>query len=322
MPYPGAAPEEVEAAVVLRIEEAIRDIEGIREIRSIASQDSASVTVECEVSADPQQVFDEVSHRVGAITTFPIETERPVVRRMAARDHVTDIAVSGRVDTAVLKAAAERVRDDLLALPGITHVEIAGAPADEIAIEVSEAMLRRHRLTFDQVADAVRRSSVDLPGGSIRADQADILLRTAGQAHWGDEYENLVLWTRPDGSRLRVGDVATVVDGFAEQDLYARFDGEPAVTIAVLRAGDQSTLDIADAVRAYVERARSIFPENLSIRVWLDQAALLDDVRSTMVRSGASALALVFIVLVLFSTDAWPCGPAWASHSVSSGRSR
>lgn len=134
VPYPGAAPEEVEAAVVLRIEEAIRGIEGIREIRSIASQDSASVTVECEVSADPQRVFDEVSHRVGAITTFPTETERPVVRRMAARDHVTDIAVSGRVDTAVLKAAAERVRDDLLALPGITHVEIAGAPADEIAI--------------------------------------------------------------------------------------------------------------------------------------------------------------------------------------------
>ena len=300
VPYLGAAPEEVEAAVVLRIEEAVRGIDGVKEIRSVASEGRASVTVELEMTADPQWVLDEVEHRVGAITTFPVETERPVVRRMTARDHVTDVAVSGPVDTATLKAAAERVRDDLLALPGITHVEIVGAPADEIAIEVSEAMLRRHGLTFDRVADAVRRSSVDVPGGSIRSDRGDILLRTVGQAHWREEYENLLLWARPDGSRLRVGDVAAVVDGFVEQDLYARFDGEPAVTLAVLRTGDQSTLDVAEAVHAYVDRARSSFPENLSITVWRDQAAVLEGVRSTMLRNGASALALVFIVLALF----------------------
>ena len=300
VPYLGAAPEEVEEGVVIRIEEAIQGIDGIKEIESTASEGSASVMVELELGADPRRVVDEVKNNVDAITTFPIETERPIIREMIVRSRVTDIAISGPTDVFTLKALAERVRDELTALPEITQVEIVSAPPYEISIEVSETALRRHGMTFDEVADAVRRSSLDLPGGSVRTDGGEILLRTIGQAYRGDEYEDLVLWTRPDGSRLHLGDVATVVDGFAETDQQARFDHEPTVLVTVIRTGDQSSLDISAAVQRYVERARPRLPEGVSMTVWLDEATVLTDRLSLMLRTGASGFVLVFIVLALF----------------------
>ena len=152
---------------------------------------------------------------------------------------------------------AEAVRDGLVALPEVSQVEIVNVPPFEIAIEVSEAALRRHRITFDQVADAVRRSSLDVPGGSVRTERGEVMLRTVGQAYRGADYEKLVLWSRPDGSRLLLGDVATVVDGLAESDQQARFDQVAAVTVSVFRSGRQNALDVAAAARDYVERAEA-----------------------------------------------------------------
>ena len=300
VPYLGAAPEEVEEGVVIRIEEAIQGVDGIKEIQSTASEGSASVMVELELGADARRVVDEVKNNVDAITTFPIETEKPIIREMIARSRVTDISISGPTDIFALKALAERVRDELTAMPEITQVDVVSAPPYEISIEVSEVALRRHGMTFDQVADAVRRSSLDLPGGSVRTDGGEILLRTIGQAYRGPEYESLVLWTRADGSRLRLGDVATVVDGFAETDQQARFDQQPTVLVSVFRTGDQSSLDISAALESYVERTRPRLPEGVSMTIWLNEAEVLNDRLSLMLRTGASGFVLVFIVLTLF----------------------
>ena len=300
VPYLGAAPEEVEAGVVVRIEEAIKDIDGIKQIRSFAAEGSASVLVELELGADARRMVDEVKNEIDAITTFPVGTEKPIIRELIARNQVIDIAIAGATDVFTLKTIAERVRDDLAALPEITQVDIVSAPPYEISIEVSEVALRRHRMTFDQVAEAVRRSSLDLPGGSVRTDAREILLRTLGQAYRGVEYENLVLWTRRDGSRLRLGDVATVVDGFAETDQHARFDGNPSLTVSVFRTGNQSALDIAGAVHDYVERAQARMPEGIFLTVWQDQAEVLNDRLSIMLRNGAAGFVLVFGVLTLF----------------------
>ena len=300
VPYLGAAPEEVEEGVVIRIEEAIQGIDGINQIQSSASEGSASVMVELEIGADVRRVLDEVKNRVDAITTLPLETEKPIIRELIARNQVTDISISGQTDVFALKALAERVRDELTVIPEITQVDIVSAPPYEISIEVSEAALRRHGMTFDQVADAVRRSSLDLPGGSVRTAGGEILLRTIGQAYRGDEYEALVLWTRADGSRLRLGDVATVVDGFAETDQQARFDQEPAVLVSVFRTGDQSALDIAAAVEDYVERTQARLPEGVGMTIWQDQAGVLSERVALMLRNGATGFLLVFCVLALF----------------------
>ena len=300
VPYLGAAPEEVEDGVVMRIEEAIQGIDGIKEIQSLATEGNASVTVELETGADKRRVVDDVKNNVDAITTFPIETEEPVIRELIARNQVCDIAVSGAADVFMLKMIAQRVRDELAALPEISQVDMVSAPPYEISIEVSEVTLRRHGLTFDRFVDAVRQSSLDLPGGSIRTDGGEVLLRTIGQAYRGHEYEDLVLWTRADGSRLRVGDLATVVDGFAETDQAARFDGNPAVLLSVFRSGDQSAIDISAAVHRYIERRRASLPDGVELTVWQDQAVLLGDRLSIMVRNGATGFLLVVIVLTLF----------------------
>ena len=300
VPYLGAAPEEVEEGVVLRIEEAIQGVDGIKQIVSTASEGSASIMIELELGADARRVVDEVKNNVDAITTFPLETEKPIIRELTARNQVADIAISGAADIFALKALAEEVRDELSALPDITQVDLVSAPPYEISIEVSEVALRRHGMTFDQVADAVRRSSLDLPGGSVRTDGGEILLRTIGQAYRGAEYENLVLWTRADGSRLRLGDVATVIDGFQETDQFARFDQEPTIMVSVFRTGEQSALEISDAVDRYVRDRQARLPAGVSLVVWQDQAEVLNDRLTLMLRNGATGFVLVFVVLALF----------------------
>ena len=300
VPYLGAAPEEVEEGVVVRIEEAIQGVDGIKEIVSTAAEGNASIMVELELGADARRVVDEVKNNVDSITTFPLETEEPIIRELIARNQVADVAISGQTDIFALKLLAEEVRDELSALPEITQVDVVSAPPYEISIEVSEVALRRHGMTFDQVADAVRRSSLDLPGGSVRTDGGEILLRTIGQAYRGDEYENLVFWTRSDGSRLRLADVATVVDGFQETDQFARFDQAPTVMVSVFRTGEQSALDIADAIDQYVGNKQAQMPAGVSMVIWQDQSEVLNDRLALMLRTGATGFVLVFVVLALF----------------------
>ena len=206
VPYLGAAPEEIEEAVNVRIEEAIQGLDGIEQITSTAAEGMGTVVIELELGADARKVVDDVKSNVDAIDTFPLETEKPIIREITSRRQVIDVAISGRTDELTLKTIAEQVRDTLSATPEITQVDIVNARPYEISIEVSEAALRRHGLTFDEIARAVRQSSLDLPGGSVRTEGGEILLRTIGQAYRGAEFEHLVLWTRSDGSRLRLGE--------------------------------------------------------------------------------------------------------------------
>ena len=300
VPYLGAAPEEVEEGVCVRIEEAIQGIDGIKRVTSRASEGMALVIVDLELGADSRKVVDDIKSNVDAITTFPVETEKPIIRELVARNQVIDVAVSGRTEEFTLKAIAEQVRDEISAIPQISVVEIVSARPYEIAIEVSEVALRRHGLTFDDVASAVRRSSLDVPGGSVRADSGEILLRTIGQAYRGAEYEDLIVLTRADGTRLHVRDVATVVDGFAETDQFARFDDEPAILLSVFRVGDQSALEIASLVQGYVDRTQPKMPEGVSLAIWQDAGEIVRDRLNLMLRTGASGFVLVFVMLALF----------------------
>ncbi len=298
--YLGAAPEEVEEGVCIKIEEAVQDLEGIKRLESNASEGVGTVIVEIEPDADSRKLLNDVKARVDAIETFPVETEKPVISELTNRRQVIDIAIHGPVDEASLKALGDRARDELTAIDGISQVDLVAARPYEISIEVSEESLRRHGLTFSYVANAVRRSSLDMPGGSIRTAGGEILLRTKGQAYRGHEFERIVLFTRPDGTRLLLGDVARVVDGFAETDQSARFAGEPAVGLRVYRVGDQSALKIAELVREYVGEAQSRMPASVTITAWNDYSRILRGRLDLMLRSARNGYILVFIILALF----------------------
>ena len=300
VPYLGAAPEEVEQGVCLRVEEAVQDLEGVDTVRSTAAEGVGTVVVELESGADTREVLDEVKSRIDAITTFPEETEKPIIQEALIRRRVITVAVYGDVEERALKAVAEQVREGLSELPDITQVELDAVRPYEISIEVSEDTLRQYVLTFDEVVLAVRRSSLDLPGGAVRAREGEILLRTMGQAYRGAEYRDIVLRARPDGSRLVLGDIAEVTDGFAETDVTSRFDGQPVALVQVYRVGDQSALRLARQVKGFVAERSAALPPGLSMTTWLDDTVPLQDRLRVLLESGRLGLLLVFLVLALF----------------------
>lgn len=298
--YLGAAPEEVEEGVCVRIEEAIYGLDGIKKITSTASENVGSVLVELLDDADMSRVLEDIKTRVDGIDTFPEEAEEPVVQEVLARNQVLNVAVSGDTDERTLKVLGERLRDEISSLPGITQVFLTSVRPYEISIEVSEESLRRYGLTFDQVANAVRRSSLDLPGGSIKAGGGEILLRTKSQAYRGHDFEDIVLVTRPDGTRLMLSDVATVIDGFRDTDQSARFDGHPTVMLQVFRVGDQNALEVAAIVKNYLAEAEGRLPEGIELTPWWDRSRYLQSRLDLMLRNARTGYILVFLLLAFF----------------------
>ena len=298
--FRGGTPEEVEESVCVRIEEAIQDLDGIKKISSSAAEGGGTVTVEVVPGYDSRKLLDDIKSRVDSIDTFPDETEKPVVQEVLNRRQVINVSLSGNADEKVLKRLGERVRDEIMDLEGITHADLANVRDYEISIEVPEDVLRRHNLTFDFVAQAVRRFSLDLPGGSLKTESGEILLRTKGQAYVGSEFERLPLLTKPDGTKLYLSDVARVVDGFTDTDEWAFFNGKPSVMVRIFRVGDQNAITVASIVQDYVEEARLRMPEGIAMEVWKDDSAFLSGRMDLLLRNAASGLVLVFLVLALF----------------------
>jgi multidrug efflux pump subunit AcrB len=298
--YLGASPAEVEEAVCMRIEEQVQGLEGIKRVTSTASEGFGVVTLEVLPGFVTRDVLDDVKARIDAIVTFPGETEKPVVQELVNRQQVIDVAVSGPADEATIKSLGAQVRDEISALRGITLATLVNTRPYEVSIEVPEDALRRHGITFDDVANAVRRSSLDLPGGSLRTRGGEILLRSKGQAYRRPDFESIVLLAHPDGTRLRLGDVARVVDGFAATDQSARFDGMPTAVVQVYRVGDQSALRVSETVQQYVAETQARMPEGITLTTWRDASSVLRGRLDLLIRNARTGFALVFLVLALF----------------------
>lgn len=298
--YPGAAPQEIEEGINIKIEEAIQDINGIKKVTSVASEGVGAITVEVEDDYDVQTVLDEAKLRLDAISTFPVNIEKPQIFKIEPENNVIWVSVYGDMSLHDMKELAKSVRDDLTQLPSVTRAKVTGVRDYEIGIEVSEDKLREYGLTFSQVALAVQNSSIDLPGGSIRAEDGDILLRTKGQAYTGDDFANIVVTTRTDGSRVMLPQVATIKDDFEERLEYTRFNGKPAAIIEVTSVNDQNALDIAQQVKDYVEKRRATLPANAQLDTWGDLTHYLKGRLNMMMSNMFYGALLVFVILALF----------------------
>ena len=298
--YLGAAPQEVEEGVVIKIEEAIQDIQGIVKIRSVAREGSAAVTAEVATGADINQILSEVKTKVDAISTFPGLSEKPVIYKQVIPFHVVFISIFGDLDEFTRKTLASEIISDLTAIPAVNQVQNLGDRDYEISVEVTEHTLRRFGLTMSEISEAIRQSAVDLPGGSINTSGGNILLRTEGQVYTGKEYEELVLRTYPDGTRLTLGDVATINDGFVEEDGFGRFNGKPTITLRVLAGGGQSELATAEAVKAYVKDKVEGLPDGISMEMWVDRSYYLKGRLELMLSNMFQGAILVFLILTMF----------------------
>ena len=298
--YLGAAPQEVEEGIVDKIEESLRSLNGIKKIRSNAVEGLATVNVEIQSGYDIQEVMNEIKMQVDSISSFPEQTERPVVYNTKFQSNVLWLSVYGDTDQRGLKEFAKDVRDELKKLPGVSKVEVVGALDYEVSIEVSEHKLREYGLTFDQMVAAVRGSSVDLPGGSIKADNGNILLRAKGQAYRQQDFADIVLINRADGTRLLLGDIAKIKDGFVEMESYSTFNGKPSVSIKVDAVGEDNTLKIAAVVKDYVVKKKTDLPDSMNIDYWGDSSYYLQGRLDLMTDNMLMGAFLVLISLTLF----------------------
>ena len=300
VPYLGAAPEEVERGVCMRIEERLEGIEGIDKISSYSSEGMCTVTAELFEYTDPSRAHDEIKNQVDSITTFPKETEKPITNLVNPKRKVLDLALIGPTEERELKELAEKIRYELTQLKGLSQAEIVAAKPYEISIEVSEESLRRHDLSFQEIANAVRKGSLDVPGGTIKSDSGDILLRTTGQAYQGQEFENLIVRTGNDGTRVYLKDVAEVVDGFSDTDLFFRFNNKPAALITVSRVGEEDIQEISQAVEEYIALAKLKLPTNVELVIWNDDSEILEDRLDTLIGAALQGFLMVLILLALF----------------------
>ena len=296
----GATPEDVEQGVSIRIEEAVQDLEGIERLTSRSMEGTALVTVEVEPGYDPREILADVKSRVDAISTLPSEAENPVISLSQHKFGVITVAVAGNLSEREIREIGEQTRDDLLRLPQITQAELSAVRDYEINITIPQDRLRNYQLTLEAVSAAIQNHSLDFSAGNVRSEGGDVLIRSKGQAYQRDEFEAIVVKTNADGSILRLGDIADVRDGFTEDALKTRFNGKPAALIDVYRIGNQSALDVAEAVRQYIDQRQSTLPQGLELSYWDDDSVVVKNRLGTLIRNAVQGGILVLALLTLF----------------------
>ncbi len=299
--YPGATPEEVEESIVQKVEEAVQSIEGVKRITGTASEGVGTVLVELETGVDMAGALDDVKSEVDQIQTFPLDAEEPAIRESTTRQSVMRIALYGDVPERTLKESAYALEDALGAIPEISYVDTSAVRQYQVFIDVPQERLEALGLSLTDISRIVGQSSLDSPAGAIETDREQIRVRTVGQNYDQHDFENIVLRTRPDGTILRLGDVATVTDGFEDADLITRFNGEPVAFVDVYRTSEERVLDVADAARAFLEEdAARILPPGIEYAIWDDSSELFDDRLSMLVKNAGIGLLLVLAALTLF----------------------
>jgi len=298
--YPGASPTEIEATVVTKIEDSLKGVQGISELQATMREGTASLTLDVSSDFDVQELLDEAKLAVDRVSGFPPSMEKPRIYKRETLSMVMFVQVSGELDELAMKAYANTVRDEILDLPGVTSANMSSNRPYELSIEISEAQLRLYDLTLQDVATAIRGSSIDLPAGALKTAAGNILLRTESQAYHQYDFEQVPLRVRDDGTRLLLGDVATITDGFVEANFYQLFDNKRSLGIQVYAVGNQNALDISETVNTYVDEKTATLPPQVSIDAWLDASYYLDSVILMMLDNLWYGVLLVFIVLGLF----------------------
>ncbi len=300
VPFRGATPEEVERTVSTRVEEAVFDLEGIDRLRSISSEGSATVIIEIEEDYDMELLLDKVKSRVDALNTLPLDAEKPIIRRSEFKRETISVMISGQLPEQELREYADILQEELLALDGITQIETSGVRAFEIAIEINQDLLNEYGMTLQEIASAINNHSLDLSAGQVRSDKGDILLRLKGQSYTQQEFFQIPILTKTDGTRLMLGDLAIIKDGFEEQGLNTSFDGVPAIELEVFRVGGQSEIQVAKKVKEFVTAKQGLVPAGLEVSIWRDQSKGLKARLSTLNYSLMQGGILVIILLTLF----------------------
>lgn len=300
VPFPGADPEAVEEGISQKVEETIDGMEGIKQYTTYSSEGAGVTTIEVEGDYDPDKLLSDLRTRVGSISTFPVGAERPIIEEIRIREQVMLLSLSGDMSERRLKEWAERIKDEIQQIPSVTQVLTMGIRGYEIGIEVSEVRLREYGLTFDQVSTAIRRSNLNLAGGTIRTRGEEIRIRTMGRKYTGEELSSIVVLARPNGDIITLDRLATIVDGFTEVSAETLVDGTSCLLMNVMKGGNGDSLDISKAVQEYIHQKQRELPEGIALDIVFDNTDILRSQINLLTKNGAIGLGLVFLSLWAF----------------------
>ncbi len=300
VPYPGASPAEVEQAILLAVEEAVRGIDGVKEVTSTATEGNGSVSIEVLEGHDVNRVTDDVRNEVDRIRTFPEDAEEPVISAVKRKRPVLDVIVAADVPEPVLRELAEQLRDRLLQSGGVTQLELSNVRSHEIAIEIPQDKLRELGLTLQDVADLLSRSSVELPGGGMKTSGGEILVRVKDRRDLGREFARIPIVTAPDGTQLLLEEIAEIRDRFDESDRFSYYNGKPAVAMTVYRVGRETPISVEQAVLKVIGELRATMPAGIEYTIWDNNADYFRGRMGLLLKNGTMGLVLVFVLLGLF----------------------
>jgi multidrug efflux pump subunit AcrB len=298
--YPGAAPSEVEQGILRPVESAIRGIEGIKEMTSTAREGFGSVQIELVTGTDRMKAFQDIDQAVNRIRTFPDDTEKPEVSLVSPRREVMNIVLYGPVDIWTIRKLAEQLRDRLLADPFITQVELGNAPDYVTHVEIPQQRLREYGLTLGQVASLIRRSSEDIPAGTVETNAGEVLLRLKERRQWAEEFGQIEVVSTDSGASVRLADIATITDGFVEGGFHSQFNQQPSVEIEIYRVGEQSPLEIAERVQVIMADVEMTLPAGVKWRIDSNRAKDYEQRLSLLLNNGLVAVGIVLVILALF----------------------
>ena len=298
--YPGAAPQEVEEGITLKVEQALQSVQGLDRIITHSYRGYSAGYFRVNQAYDPQIVLDEVKAQIDTIPSFPEGMERPTVERQKYRQEVMWVSLHGDLTHQDLKALGQKIHQDIQQLPSINISEYYSGLGYEIAIEVSKDKLREYNLSFEEVATAIRKSSRNMSAGQIRTENGYINLRVENQAYRGYQFENIPVLNLPDGSQILLGEIAVVNDGLSDGIQYSKFNGQNSVTFFIGASSDQDITNVANVVKEYINKKQAELPEGVHLETWVDLTYYLEGRLTMMIDNMKSGALLVFLMLALF----------------------
>ncbi|AFU98374.1 efflux RND transporter permease subunit [Simiduia agarivorans] len=298
--YPGAAPKEVEEGITLKVEEALKSLQGLERVITYSRRGMSQAYIKVAKGFDPQEVLDEVKGQVDSISSFPAGIERPRIERFKYRQEVMYLSLYGDLSPTQLKDLGRKIHEEIQSLPSVSVSEYFSGLGYEIGVEVSKDRLREYNLTFQDIAQAIRNYSSNMSAGQIKAADGYISLRVENQAYRGYQFEQIPLVNLRDGTQVKLGDVATISDGFEDGIQYQKFNGKNSVAFFIGATRDQNIMSVAQVVKNYVEKKEAQLPDGVHLETWVDMTYYLQGRLDMMKSNMWMGAALVFFLLAIF----------------------
>ena len=298
--YAGATPAEIEQAIILPIENEVAALDGIKDVSSVASASSGRVIIELANGVDRQRAYQDIEQAVSRITTFPLETEKPIIKLASRSIDVATLAIYGDVSLLELKHLSEDVKDQLLTADEISTIELRGTPSEEVHIEISQANLQRFNLSLAEVANIVGRNAIEQSAGSVRTEGGEILVTLNDRRYWASEFRDIILRHDASGILVQLSDVATIKDGFSDSNRSVTYDEKPAIALRIYRAEDQTPTTVVAAMYEKLDQIRLDLPAGIEIIVVDDDGETYQQRVGLLLKNATIGLILVLCLLSVF----------------------